>query len=523
MVFWADEMADQIIETYPNKDEFIIRDEKTISGRVHIGSLRGVVIHAIINQALKERGKSSRFLYEFNDMDPMDGLPSNLDKEKFEPFMGERLKNIPSPDSEHENFVDFYGSEFNGVIQKLGFDVEIIYASDLYDKGTYNDSIKTILNHVPEIIKIYKEVSGSEKAADWIPLQVVCENCKKLGTTKVNSWDGEKATYKCEPNLVKWAEGCGHEGEVVPFDGHAKLAWKTEWGIKWKDIHVDIEGSGKDHTAAGGSHDIAERISKEILNNEPPYNIPYEFFLFGGAKMSSSKGLGASAKEISDILSPELLRFLMVNTWPKKPINFDPRGPTIPRLYDKYDSYAKEYFADPKGTTDAVRAFHYSQIDTDNMEDYFRPRFSMVTFILQMPHLDYLEQIEALKGSPLTEIDKEEALSRKKYGEMWLETYADEKDKFKLQDELPEEAKSLSDGQKAFLGAIADALESNPDLNGEEMHGKIHELKTESGLEPKEAFSAIYLSILGKSSGPQAGWFLQALDTDFVVKRFREV
>jgi len=42
-------------------------------------------------------------------------------------------------------------------------------------------------------------------------------------------------------------------------------------------------------------------------------------------------------------------------------------------------------------------------------------------------------------------------------------------------------------------------------------------------LEPRLAFSAIYLSILGKDSGPQAGWLLAALDRDFVIKRVNEV
>ena len=61
-MFWLDEIVDEIIRTYPDKEEFIIRDEKTLSGRVHVGSLRGVVIHGLVAQALNERGKKARFL-----------------------------------------------------------------------------------------------------------------------------------------------------------------------------------------------------------------------------------------------------------------------------------------------------------------------------------------------------------------------------------------------------------------------------------------------------------------------------
>ena len=86
-MFWVDEVVEEILKKHPKKKEFIIRDEKTPSGRVHIGSLRGFVIHAIIAQALNEKGKKARFIWEFNDADPIDGLPVYLDAVKYKPFM----------------------------------------------------------------------------------------------------------------------------------------------------------------------------------------------------------------------------------------------------------------------------------------------------------------------------------------------------------------------------------------------------------------------------------------------------
>jgi lysyl-tRNA synthetase class 1 len=47
-------------------------------------------------------------------------------------------------------------------------------------------------------------------------------------------------------------------------------------------------------------------------------------------------------------------------------------------------------------------------------------------------------------------------------------------------------------------------------------------MKTQLGIASAAAFGAIYLAFLGKASGPQAGWFLAALDRDFVVGRLRE-
>ncbi len=539
-MFWSDQLASDIEKAFPGKKKFIVRDEKTPSGRVHIGSLRGVVIHAIINQTLCEKGYDSKFYYELNDADPMDGLPGNL-SQNFRKYMGKPLKDVPPPDSSGEpdeqafkknpqnNFANFYADEFIGVIKGLGFDPVFYRSSELYAEGKYDKWIDIVLEKPEEIRKVYKEISGSEKREEWNPVQIVCEKCGKVGTTTVISSSGpagsKKVIYECEPHKVKWAEGCGYKGETTPYKGKGKLPWKVEWAVKWHIWPVDVEGAGKDHSASGGSHDVAQKLSRDILGLEPPFYFPYEFFLFGGAKMSSSKGLGASAKEVSEMLPPELLRFLMVRTWPNQTIDFDPAGQTIPRLYDRHDEAADAYFNRSKlenvNLDDLKRAYHYSQLDPKNVPDRFFPRFSRVAFILQIPSLDFLKEIEKLKGSSLTEADKKEANERKEYAKIWLKKYADENSLFTIQEELPEKAKSLSPEQKEFLKSIAELLEQK-DWEGEALHSAIHDLRKKSALDAKLAFGAIYVALLGKDSGPQAGWFLEALDKKFVIKRFRE-
>ena len=66
-------------------------------------------------------------------------------------------------------------------------------------------------------------------------------------------------------------------------------------------------------------------------------------------------------------------------------------------------------------------------------------------------------------------------------------------------------------------------MESEGKLTGEELHEQIHEIKTEMGIPPRDAFCAIYKTFLGKDSGPQAGWLLASLDRDFVIKRLKEI
>ena len=84
--------------------------------------------------------------------------------------------------------------------------------------------------------------------------------------------------------------------------------------------------------------------------------MPYEFFLVGGAKMSSSKGVGASARDMADLLPPEVLRFLMIRTKPNSPVNFDVQEEGIVKLFNEFDRYhARAHAREERDARRAVR------------------------------------------------------------------------------------------------------------------------------------------------------------------------
>ena len=62
--------------------------------------------------------------------------------------------------------------------------------------------------------------------------------------------------------------------------------------MRWQAENVVFESGGMDHSTTNGSHDVAERIAKEIFGFTPPIYEPYNFIGIngGGAKMSSSTG-----------------------------------------------------------------------------------------------------------------------------------------------------------------------------------------------------------------------------------------
>ena len=194
-MFWGDRLAEEIKNKYADKiksgEPLIIRDEKTMSGRVHVGSLRGVAIHGIISEILTEQKIKNKYLFEINDFDPMDGLPEDL-KEKFQPYLGMPLCNIPSPDGIAKNFAEYFAAEFTQVVKETGFTPEHYRASDLYKEGKYNETIQLALENADKIRDIYKKVSNSEKGEEWLPIQMICEKCGKISTTKAISFNGEK-------------------------------------------------------------------------------------------------------------------------------------------------------------------------------------------------------------------------------------------------------------------------------------------------------------------------------------------
>jgi len=521
---WLDVIVEDVLASRP-ADRYVVNDAKSPSGPIHVGSLRGVVLHDCVARALQDRGRPARFLYGFDDYDPMDGRPVGV-PEDFDRFLGLPLSEIPSPSGDAPSYARHFGLRFADVFRRLGSDPEIYWTSEMYKSGAFNDAIRIALERVEELIGIDREISGSRKA-ERHPIQPVCENCGRIGTTLVTGWDGRGVAYECRPDKVTWARGCGHRGSRSPFDGGSKLQYKAEWAAKWWILHVSVEGAGKDHMTKGGSHDVASAMCDRVFGYRPPFPIPYEWFLVGGRKMSTSKGIGVAAGELVEILRPALARFLMVRPHYKQQINFDPAGETVPTLYDEYDRAAAAYFGETEGKTaaeaellrDHARTFYFSRPDGEQPRAY-RMRFAKVAYLMQMPTVNIEEAAAKEKGAPLTEADRTELGRRMEDARRWLMTYAPEHYRFQVQSSFPPVA--LSSDQRHFLARLADVVEGRDIWRGEELHAQVHALKGELSLPAKEAFGAIYLAFLGKPSGPQAGWFLASLDREFVLARLRD-
>ncbi|MEO6061116.1 MAG: lysine--tRNA ligase, partial [Thermoflexales bacterium] len=305
-----------------------------------------------------------------------------------------------------------------------------------------------------------------------------------------------------------------------------KLPWNIEWVAKWVTFPVGVEGAGKDHSTAGGSREVSEATMRAIYpGSQPPYNIPYEFFLVGGRKMSSSKGVGALARDMADFLPPEILRFVMLRSQPQHPVDFAADEEFMVKLFNDYDRvHARAYSAeaaagDPKAKDDK-RTFDMSQVTDEG--GYYDANFQLVTALAQMPHLEVEAEIARRKGTPLSEVESRHLRRRIQAARVWLDTYAADEEKIIVRQSLPERANSLSAAQRAFLRALAAQLPGAPS-DDDGLQGLIFEAARMTPLPSGDAFKAIYRVLLDRESGPRAGSLLAFLERDFSVARFNEL
>ncbi|MBI4032106.1 lysine--tRNA ligase [Candidatus Berkelbacteria bacterium] len=531
--FWADERADAVEARHPAP--YVVSDTKTPSGTIHVGALRGVVLHDAMARQLRSRGHSVRYIYGFDDFDPFDKIPKYLDSTYAE-FLGKPMVDIPAPDENGKpsgevtlarNYGRHYADEFEAVYRSLGVESDTVYSSQEYRTGRFDEAIRLVLDRRDAIQAAYDEAIahrsddrvGKEVVARF-PVNVRCEACGKIATTEVTAWDGTQVTYACRPDVVPYVVGCGHTGTLSPLGGNAKLPWKIEWAAKWFIWKSDLEGGGKDHYTKGGSRDVARAVFSRVFapQAEPGYNtVPedlfYEWFYVGGAKMSTSKGVGQSATAVANQIPAELLRLLMVRTRPRTAVNYEETPDAIPDLYDEYDRLLAAYRRGLKsvdGTLfELIRLREHAELPEYTMR--FRKVTSLVEHDQLMRQDTVIEQAEEEKGSPLTDSELAELVHRVTIARTWF-----------AQHRSPSTTAQIDDQQKEFLLTFLRMSEGLETWDASAIQSLIHDAKNQSGLAPKQAFQAIYAVILGATSGPQAGHLLASRDKAEVLQTLQK-
>ncbi len=547
--FWADQVADEaikrvegneLLKSLVKKHGYIVMDEKTPSGTIHIGSGRGWVIHDAIVKALRDKGVKAKFILSSDDMDPLDKPSKELTEKENEKYIGVPFRYIPSPVKGYKSFGDYYFSQCTELFPDFGIEAHLESTGHEYEKGSFNRTIKIALDYADRIQKIYRDLYGDDvAAASKLPFNILCPHCKKISTTLATEWDGknEKIFFECRNDVVKWAKGCGHKGWIFPYDGNGKFPWKVEWAAKWPTNSVIVETAGKDHFTRGGSRTAACRIAVDVFDYPPPYpsngyetGPGYEFFNVGGKKMSTSKGQGLGFADSVNYAPAKMLRFMLIRTRPNAAIDFDPYTNDLILLYERYDQAERVYFGkDDLGEKENSRQRRiYELSHVGKIPKRIPPQVSLsqASILVQIFDDEKLIMNSLRETGQLAEdAVKEEIVyvgERLAFAKRWVKEFADEQYKFIFQHKIPENIE-LNQHQKKALHLLAEKLRKEK-WDEKTLFNEFYRIaKDELKIEPNDLFKAAYKVLLNKERGPKLAPFILALGKEKVAKLFEGV
>ena len=505
---WLIKLVDEIVEKFP-EGPILVESGASPSGTYHIGHLREIVTCDAILLELRRRGREARHVQFADDLDALRKIPVNIPAE-FEKYLGRPLCDAPAPDGSEGSYADYFLNGFVASAEILNVEMEVIRSHEKYRSGFFVSAIERALDKLPEARQTLETISGRKLDDNWSPIQIMEDGYLKNRRFVSIDTGAKTITYQ---------EFEGGENTVRYDDGQVKLDWRLDWPARWWLMGVNVEPFGRDHASAGGSFDTGEALMRHVYEAPAPIPVPYDFINRAGdtKKMSASKGTGIAADEAVKVLPAEVLRYFILSAPPEKRLYFDPEDGVV-RLIDEFAALSArtDLSEDEQHTLDICT--RGSQQRTVS-----RVPFSHLVASYQAALKDASATIEIVgrtEHAKTVEEDREIIQRELKFIDAWLSTWAPEDVKFTLRESV--DASEFDDNEKQFLNALAEKIEAAPaEADGEWFHKAAYELREQFGLEPKALFGCLYKLLIGKSSGPRAGWFLSLLPRDWLLRRLR--
>lgn len=506
---WLNHIVDEVIARHPD-GEILIESGGSPSGTHHLGHMREFVTSDAIMLELRRRGRHARHIYFADDFDALRKIPIDVPAE-FEKYLGMSLCDVPAPDGSDQSYADYFLAQLERATTALGVEVEFVRAHKKYRSGFYTPAIERSLEHISEARQALEAISGRQLDDHWSPIQVMEEgrlkNRRFLGIDK-------------EAKTVRYQDAQGVERTVRYDSGEVKLDWRLDWPGRWWLQKVDVEPSGRDHMTKGGSYDTGVQIMKDVYGAEAPYPVAYDFINMVGdtKKMSASKGTGLDAEEGSTIMPPEVVLYFILRAPASKRLYFDPINGVV-QLMDEFAAL----MAKPDKTDDEKQLLYLCTHGQQDRKTVSRVPFSHLVASYQASLKDAdktLEVIRRTEHREAAEADTEVIRAELRFIDAWLDKRAPDEVKFALTESIDPAA--FSEQEKAFLQTMGNKVAAAPaEADGPWFHNVIYELKDELGLAPKEMFTTLYRALIGKTSGPRAGWFLSILPREWLVARLQ--
>lgn len=505
---WLNDIVDKLVKLHPD-GEIVASSGIAPSGSYHMGYLREIITTDAIVRELKRRGRKARHIHFVDDMDAFRKVPSNMPPE-YDKYLGQPVCDMPAPDGSDMSYADYALKDFLASTKALGIDMDVMRSHQKYRSGFFTKAIELVLERIDTTKKVLSDISGRQLEEHWTPIQVNEDGYLK--NRKFISIDTDKKQIIYEDND-------GNQ-QVAAYDkGDVKLNWRVDWPARWWLLNVQVEPFGREHGTKGGSYDTGVALVKKVFKANPPLPVPYEFINRAGdtKKMSASKGNGILMSEVVRVLPPEIAKYFILRTAPSKQLFFDSEGGVV-RIIDEF----AELLAKANKTqneqqlvtlcTQGIKDITVTGVPFSHLVASYQAALKDPKKTMEI--IQRTEHASTLKGQENV-IEKE-----LKFIDEWLKRWAPEDVKFELTNKA--NAADYSNPQKNYLSELAAKIEKAPkDADGEWFHKAIYEFKDGVELEPKELFTTLYQVLIGKDSGPRAGWFLSILPREWLIKRLR--
>lgn len=546
-LFWLDQLADRIEQEKKLKRGQLITISCgwSVSGPIHIGNFRAdAIIPILIGKILKERGYKVRnilivyvqdrfkaspsqllFFDNLKEAEKHIGIPESYKPSiKFEKYKDKRLIDVPDPYGCCKNWAEHFTKQAISTFKQFGIDIEVIKTSDFYKLAKTKELIKEMIKKRKEIISVLNKYRKTKPyPSDWQPINPLCPLCKNIVDNKVleidiDNWKVKLCCSKCNKESVTSLE-------------NIKIDWKLEWVALWCVFNVAVEPYGKDHATIGGSRDVCKDLIT-VLKREPPFGFFCEWIgkIWQGqdlGDMTSSGNVLFTPKQFLQIAPPELLYFFYLEHDPTRRFAFDFQN--LPRYYDDYDKAERIYYGKEKVSekekSDIKRSFSLAQLKAKTLPKKipYQLPFSFAVMLVQLLSknkiFELLKKLGHVKN--LTEIEKERIEMRLNYAKKWLELYAPEQYKIRIQETIKSETrKALEDKEKKALMLLAKTITKK--INEKKLQEEMKKIFEKVKIEPKAFFKAAYIVLLGKDKGPKLSTLIM-IKKEKIIKLLKQI
>jgi len=521
--YWGEKVASTILDKFPDRDHYTIAAGASPYSHIHFGSLRDVMTSLAVVRELQGRGKDASLFFSWDDFEPLKAVPEGMNP-SLEKYVGMPLSSIPDPYGKNSSHACHFETEFEQAITALGISMDFSSQTERYQSGAYDQWIfdalrqreayaEMMLRHMSSKAMTRKMIEPDEYRATYYPIIVYSRFTGKSNTTVLDHDGKNSIIYKCH-------ETGNTETVDLTRDRIAKLRWKAEWPIRWKEHGIVFEPGGVSQSVRGGSHDVAVAISQGILGNDTPI-----YQRYGNVSLREASGTlgpketgGASIMRLLEVHEPQLLQWIYLHKRPEQDFSIG-FGTDVLRQYDEFDVARNKIAQD--ASHPYAKVFSWVGMRHSQDEEKQPIPFKQAVALGQIVGWNESKLLQLLKKMGKA-YEETSISSRLKRARIWMEKHNPNETISLLENQNATHIESMDELSRQNVRMLLSGLQQGVyELEELETLTRLErdpELSGNANRARQRAFCKdVYQLLIGKDSGPRLATLLWALDREKIL------